>query len=212
MICFLAKFFIKDYEQVQNPGVRRHYGIISGAMGIAFNIFLFITKFLAGVVSGSISILGDAFNNLSDAASSIVTLVGFKLSGQEADEEHPFGHGRIEYIAGLIVSFFIILTGFELVQSSVARIFHPDQIEFNIFIGIILTISIFVKLIMFQSNLEASKLIDSAALKSVAVDSISDVVTTSIVILSAMINIVGFPQFAGSNPKSPAPLVTTSLI
>lgn len=188
MICFLAKLLIKDYDQVQNPGVRRQYGIISGGMGIAFNIFLFVTKFLAGVFSGSISILGDAFNNLSDATSSVVTLVGFKLSGQEADEEHPFGHGRIEYIAGLIVSLFIILTGVELVQSSVKRVINPDRVEFNLFIGAILIISIFIKLIMFHSNMSAAKLIESATLKSVAIDSISDVVTTSIVLLSALIN------------------------
>ena len=188
MICFLAKRLIENYDQVQDPGVRQRYGIISGAMGIAFNIFLFIIKLLAGIISGSISILGDAFNNLSDAASSIVTLIGFKLSGQEADEEHPFGHGRLEYIAGLIVSLLIILTGVELFQQSLNRIFHPGEVDFDYYIAIILIISILIKLIMFQSNLSASKLIGSATLKSVAVDSISDVVTTSIVLISALIN------------------------
>ena len=132
MICFLAKLLLKDYDQVQNPKVRQSYGIISGVSGIAFNIFLFISKLVAGLISGSISILGDAFNNLSDAASSIVTLVGFKLSGQEADEEHPFGHGRLEYVAGLIVALFIVITGIELLQSSIKRIFNPGEIEFNV--------------------------------------------------------------------------------
>lgn len=188
MICFLAKRLINNYDQVQDPGVRQRYGIISGAMGIAFNIFLFIIKLLAGVISGSISILGDAFNNLSDAASSIVTLIGFKLSGQEADAEHPFGHGRLEYVAGLIVSLLIILTGVELFQQSLNRILHPGDVDFDLFIALILIISILVKLIMFRSNLSASKLIGSATLKSVAVDSISDVVTTSIVFISALIN------------------------
>lgn len=188
MICFLAKRLIENYDQVQDPGVRQRYGIISGAMGIAFNIFLFIIKLMAGIISGSISILGDAFNNLSDAASSIVTLIGFKLSGQEADAEHPFGHGRLEYIAGLIVSLLIILTGVELFQQSLNRILNPGEVDFNYYIAVILIISILIKLIMFQSNLSASKLIGSATLKSVAVDSISDVVTTSIVLISALIN------------------------
>ena len=188
MICFLAKRLIENYDQVQDPGVRQRYGIISGVMGIAFNIFLFIIKLLAGIISGSISILGDAFNNLSDAASSIVTLIGFKLSGQEADEEHPFGHGRLEYIAGLIVSLLIILTGVELFQQSLNKILNPGEVDFNYYIAVILIISILIKLIMFQSNLSASKLIGSATLKSVAVDSISDVVTTSIVLISALIN------------------------
>lgn len=188
MICFLAKRLIENYDQVQDPGVRQRYGIISGVMGIAFNIFLFIIKLLAGIISGSISILGDAFNNLSDAASSIVTLIGFKLSGQEADEEHPFGHGRLEYIAGLIVSLLIILTGVELFQQSLNKILNPGEVDFNYYIAVILIISILIKLIMFQSNLSASKLIGSATLKSVAVDSISDVVTTSIVLVSTLIN------------------------
>ena len=158
MICFLAKRLIENYDQVKDPGVRQRYGIISGAMGIAFNIFLFIIKLMAGIISGSISILGDAFNNLSDAASSIVTLIGFKLSGQEADAEHPFGHGRLEYIAGLIVSLLIILTGVELFQQSLNRILNPGEVDFNYYIAVILIISILIKLIMFQSNLSASKL------------------------------------------------------
>lgn len=184
MICFLARFFVKDYDQVKLPKVRQGYGILSGVWGIAFNIFLFITKFIAGIISGSISITGDAFNNLSDAASSIVTLVGFKLAGEDADEQHPFGHGRIEYVSGLIVSLFIIIMGFELVHSAVSRIFHPEKVEFSFLIAVILIISIVIKLIMFQGNLQASKLIESAALKSTAMDSISDVFTTSLVLLS----------------------------
>lgn len=187
MICFLARFFVKDYDQVKLPKVRQGYGILSGATGIAFNCILFITKFMAGLISGSISILGDAFNNLSDAASSVVTLVGFKLSGQEADEEHPFGHGRIEYISGLIVSLFIIIMGVELLHSSFTRIFNPEKTEFDLTIGFILVFSIFIKLIMFQGNLQASRRIDSAALKNTAIDSISDVFTTSVVLVSAMI-------------------------
>lgn len=194
MICLLARFFIKDYKSVKLPKVRQGYGIISGLSGIAFNILLFISKFCAGIISGSISITGDAFNNLSDAASSIVTLVGFKLSGEEADEEHPFGHGRVEYISGLIVSLFIIIMGFELCQSSIKKIFSPSDVEFSAVIAVILVISIVIKLIMFQGNLQASKLIESAALRSTALDSISDVFTTSIVLLSNV-----FAYFTGIN-------------
>lgn len=187
MICYLARFFVKDYEQVKLPKVRQGYGVLSGVTGIAFNIILFITKLIAGFISGSISILGDAFNNLSDAASSVVTLVGFKLAGQEADEEHPFGHGRIEYVSGLIVSLFIIIMGVELVHSSFTRIFNPEPVEFSLSIGLILVFSIVIKLIMFQGNLQAARKIDSAALKNTAIDSISDVFTTSVVLISAII-------------------------
>ena len=188
MICLLAKFFIRDHENTNLPKVRQGYGILSGATGVAFNITLFITKLIASYISGSISILGDALNNLSDAASSIVTLVGFKLSGQEADEEHPFGHGRIEYIAGLIVSLLIILTGIELIHSSFTKIFDPEPTTFNGVVAFILIFSIVIKLIMFQGNMQASRKIDSAALKSTAIDSISDVITTCIVLISAAVS------------------------
>ena len=187
MICYLAKLFLKDYDKVGKPGVRQGYGIISGVMGIAFNVCLFLSKLFAGLISGSVSILGDAFNNLSDAASSIVTLVGFKLSGEEADEEHPFGHGRLEYISGLIVALLIIIMGLELAQTSVKRIINPEQVEYSSVVGIILIISIIVKLIMFQGNLQASARIESAALKATAMDSISDVLTTLIVLISNII-------------------------
>ncbi|MCR5557333.1 MAG: cation diffusion facilitator family transporter [Butyrivibrio sp.] len=188
MICLLARFFIKDYEKTNLPKVRQGYGVISGASGVALNVLLFLTKFFASLISGSISILGDALNNLSDAASSIVTLVGFKLSGQAADEEHPFGHGRIEYVAGLIVSLLIILTGIELIHSSFTKIFHPEPTTFNAVVAFILIFSIIIKLIMFQGNLQAAGKIESAALKSTAIDSISDVFTTSIVLISAVVS------------------------
>ncbi len=188
MICFLAKLLIKDYEKTNLPEVRQGYGVISGATGVAFNILLFLTKMFAAFLSGSISILGDALNNLSDAASSIVTLVGFRLSGQAADEEHPFGHGRIEYIAGLIVSLLIIITGIELAHSSFNKILNPESTSFSPVIVFILLFSIVIKLIMFQGNIQASRKIKSAALKSTAIDSISDVVTTTIVLGCALLN------------------------
>ncbi|RKM56999.1 cation transporter [Butyrivibrio sp. X503] len=188
MISFLAAFFIKDHNNTDDLEVRNKYGILSGIVGICLNIILFSSKLFAGIVSSSISIMGDAFNNLSDAASCIVTLVGFKLSGQEADEEHPFGHGRLEYVAGLIVALFIVIMGVELMQSSVEKIIHPKETLFNGVIAGILIFSIIIKLIMFHGNLEASKKIGSAALKNTAMDSISDVITTGIVLVSAFIS------------------------
>ena len=188
MICFLAKRFIKDSDRVGDPKVRQGYGIISGAVGIALNIILVIIKFLAGTISGSIAIISDALNNLSDVISSVVTLVGFKLSGQEADEEHPFGHGRLEYVAGLIVSLLIIIMAFELLQSSFAKIKSPEDVTFTPVVVFILVISILIKFLMFAANLRASKAIDSATLKSTAMDSVSDVLSTSIVLISLFIN------------------------
>ena len=187
MICFLAKFFIKDYERVEDPVVRQSYGILSGAMGIAFNIILVIIKMTAGMISGSIAIVSDALNNLSDVISSVVTLLGFKLSGQEADEEHPFGHGRLEYVAGLIVSLLIIIMAVELIQSSIGKIRDPKELVFTPTVGIILGVSILIKLIMFLANLQASKVIKSATLKSTAMDSISDVFSTGIVLISVLV-------------------------
>jgi cation diffusion facilitator family transporter len=188
MICFLARLFLKNHDDTDLMEVRQGYGIISGVTGIAFNVFLFIIKLMAGILSGSIAIVGDAINNLSDAASSIVTLVGFKLAGGEADEKHPFGHGRVEYIAGLIVSLFIIITGVEVVQKSVNSIFHPDEVVFNAVVAVILGISIFVKMVMFQSNLQASVKIGSVALKTTAMDSISDVFTTIVVLIGSIVS------------------------
>ena len=190
MICFLARFFIPNYYRYSDPKVRQGYGVLSGVMGVAFNVFLFLSKLFAGLISGSISIINDAVNNLSDAASSVVTLVGFKLSGQEADEEHPFGHGRAEYIAGLIVSFLIILTGAELVQQSYVRIISPSKVEISTAIIVILVISIVVKLIMFFANMHVARLIRSATIKNTAIDSISDVVTTSMVLISIIIEMM----------------------
>ncbi len=161
--------------------------MLSGAFGIAFNIILVIFKMIAGAASGSIAVISDALNNLSDIASSVVTLVFFKLSGAEADEEHPFGHGRLEYIAGLIVSLFIIIMAVELLRSSVLKIVTPEQITASPVVILIMAVSILVKLIMFLSYLQVSKRIDSATIRSTAMDSLSDVLSTGIVLLSLVI-------------------------
>ncbi len=198
MICFLARFFIKDYKQVESPSVRQSYGMLSGAFGIAFNILLVIFKMIAGALSGSIAVLSDALNNLTDVASALVTLIFFKLSGAEADEEHPFGHGRLEYVAGLIVSLFILIMAFELVHSSLEKIMNPDPIESSPLIIVILVVSMMIKFLMFGSYLQASKAINSATIKSTAMDSLSDVLSTGIVLLSLIVysvtgrNIDGF--------------------
>ncbi len=187
MICFLARFFIKDYKQVDSPYVRQSYGMLSGAFGIAFNILLVIFKMLAGLMSGSIAVLSDALNNLSDVASSVVTLVFFKLSGADADKEHPFGHGRLEYIAGLIVSLFIIIMAVELAQGSVKKILSPQEIEFSPVVLVILVVSMGIKLFMFASYMQTARLINSATIKSTAMDSLSDVLSTGIVLVSFVV-------------------------
>ena len=146
MITFLSHFFIKDYKDYNSPQVRQSYGMLCGAVGIALNIFLFIGKWLAGILSGSIAITADAFNNLSDAGSSVITLVGFKLSGQKPDTEHPFGHGRMEYISGLLVSVAILIMGFELIRSSIDKIRTPEPIECSPVIIAVLIASILVKI------------------------------------------------------------------
>lgn len=131
MIGFLAKHLIRDYENVTDPKVRQAYGILCGTVGIVLNVCLFAGKFLAGSISHSISITADAFNNLSDAGSSLVTLAGFKMAGAKPDLGHPFGHGRIEYITGLIVSGAILIMAFELVKSSVEKILHPQPVAYG---------------------------------------------------------------------------------
>ena len=187
MISFLARFFIKDHKQVDSPIVRQSYGMLSGAFGIAFNIILVIFKMIAGVLSGSIAVFSDALNNLSDVTSSVVTLIFFKLSGREADEEHPFGHGRLEYVAGLIVSLLIIIMAVELLNGSIMKILNPADVELSFVIVLILIVSILIKFLMFISYLQTSKLIDSATIRSAAMDSLSDVLSTSIVLASLIV-------------------------
>ena len=135
MINRLVRLFIQDCDNVTDPAVREKYGVLSGAVGIVLNLLLSAGKFFAGVVTGSIAITADAFNNLSDAGSSVVTLVGFKLAGQKADDGHPFGHGRAEYLAGLLVSLMILLVGLELGKTSIGKILHPEAVDFSPGVG-----------------------------------------------------------------------------
>ena len=188
MITFLASLCIKDSKNYKEPSVRQAYGVLSGAVGIGLNILLFFGKWLAGTISGSIAIIADAFNNLSDAGSSIITLIGFRLSGQEPDPEHPFGHGRMEYISGLLVSVAILVMGFELIGSSIGKLRSPEPIESSALVFGILIASILVKLYMFFYNHSLSKKIESAAMKATSVDSLSDTVATTLVLIATLIS------------------------
>lgn len=198
MVTLLAKLFIKDYKNADSPKVRQAYGILCGALGIGLNVLLFAGKFLAGILSNSISITADAFNNLSDAGSSLITLIGFKMSGQKPDIDHPFGHGRIEYLSGLFVSIAIFIMGFELIKSSFNKILHPEPIEFSALIFVILLASIAVKCYMALYNNRYGNKFDSAAMKATATDSLSDTLATTVVLLAAVfarltnINIDGY--------------------
>lgn len=187
MITLMSKLLIRDYKNISSPAVRLRYGVLCGAVGIGFNILLFIGKLTAGSLTGSIGITADAFNNLSDAGSSVIALVGFRLSDAKADKEHPFGHGRFEYIAGLIVSMAILLMGFELAKTSVEKIITPEPVTFSFLALGVLIASILVKLYMFFYNRSIGKKIDSATMRATALDSFSDVTATTVVLISMLV-------------------------
>lgn len=186
MIRLLAGLFIKNKEQMEKPEVRRAYGMLCSIVGIALNVVLFGGKYLAGVLSGSIAITADAFNNLSDAGSSVITLVGFKFSGMKPDKDHPFGHGRIEYLSGLGVAMLIVLMGFELFKSAIGKIMNPEPVETSVLTVAILGISVCVKLYMSFYNRSIGNKIDSEAMKATATDCLSDSVATSAVLISML--------------------------
>lgn len=188
MINFFIKRFIKNYDDINSPAVRNKYGVLCGIVGIILNTFMFGIKFLAGILSNSASITADAFNNLSDSGSSLVSILGFKLASQKPDKDHPFGHGRFEYISGLAVSFIIILMGIELARDSVYKIFNPNQVRLTAVSAIILCLSILIKLYMAYYNNKIGKKINSAAMKAASADSISDVVSTTTVLLCMLLS------------------------
>ena len=184
MIKLLTKLFIKDHENVTSAAVRRAYGTMCSLYGIFLNLLLFAGKYIAGLISGSVAITADAFNNLSDAGSSIITLLGFAIAGKKPDPDHPFGHGRAEYLAGLVLSGVIILMGFELVKSSFEKILHPEPISSGLLPAVILVCSILVKFYMCLYNRSVGKKINSAAMQATATDSLSDSIATTVVLLS----------------------------
>ena len=187
MISLLARLFIKPDPAREEPETRRAYGVLCGVVGICLNVLLFAGKFLAGTLSGSIAITADAFNNLSDAGSSFVTLVGFQLAGQKPDSEHPFGHGRMEYVSGLAVAVLILLMGVELGKTSVDKIFHPEPVDSGVLIFAILCASILVKLYMFFYNRRLGKKLGSPAMEATALDSLSDSAATAAVLLATLV-------------------------
>ena len=187
MIEGLVRRFIPDWENVGDPAVRERYGMLSGGVGIFLNLLLSAGKLLAGLLTGSIAVTADAFNNLSDAGSSVVTLVGFKLAGQKADDGHPFGHGRMEYLAGLLVSLLILMVGVELGKTSLGKIFHPEEVTFSLLSVGILAASILVKLWMCLFNRRLGRRIGSAAMEATAADSLSDAAATSAVLAGTLV-------------------------
>ena len=187
MTTFLLRRFIPDYQNTADPAVRAKYGRLAGIVGIICNVLLFAGKLLAGAISGSVSVTADAVNNLSDASSSIVTLIGFRLAARPADEEHPYGHARMEYLSGLAVAAMIILIGTELVKSSFQKILHPEAVEFSALTAIVLTVSILLKLWMALFNRKLGRKISSAALTATAADSRNDVIAAGAVLLACVV-------------------------
>ena len=188
MHTFLVKQFIKDYENTGDLKVREAYGTLGSITGIIVNIILAIAKYFAGVISGSISVTADAINNLSDAGSSIISLVGVKLSAKPADKDHPYGHGRVEYLSALAVSFVVLLMGIELFKSSVDKIINPVPVKFNILSLMILTISILAKLWLGFFNKKLGEKINSAPMMAVMKDSFSDCLATGVALISIVVS------------------------
>ncbi len=182
----LIALFVKDYENIADLKVRERYGFLSSTVGATCNLILFGIKFILGTISGSIAITADAFNNLSDVGSCIVTLLGFKMASKPADRDHPFGHGRVEYLSGLVIALLILLVGTEFIQNSVDKILHPSPVEFSLPVLIGLLASILVKLWMNRFNLTLSKKINSASLAATAADSLSDVMATTVTLISVI--------------------------
>lgn len=183
----LVRLFVKDNTKVEDQKVRTSYGILSSIVGVICNVILFGVKMTVGLVINSISVMADAFNNLSDAASSVISFVGVKLADRPADKEHPFGHGRFEYIAALAVAFLILQVGFSLLQSSFDKVLHPEEVTFNPILVGILCVSVLVKVWQMLFNRKLGNRINSTVMKATSADSMGDVVVTSATIISAII-------------------------
>lgn len=198
MTDLLVKMFVKNYEDTDNISVRTAYGVLASGVGIACNVLLSLAKMMVGMLLHSVSVMADAFNNLSDAGSSIIGLVGVKMAEKPADEDHPFGHGRIEYVAALIVAFLIIEVGFTFFKDSISKIRHPEELRFQMVSIVILGMSILVKLWLGMFNKKLGKKIDSQVMMATAADSLGDVIATAATVVSILfwkvtgINIDGF--------------------
>ena len=204
---FLVSKFIKDSANIESTEVRTRYGMLASVVGIFCNVLLFSMKLAIGLILSSLAVTADAFNNLSDAASSIISFVGVKMAGKPADAEHPFGHGRIEYIAALIVSFLVIEVGFTFFKSSISKIMHPEEITFDPVPFIILILSILVKLWMAFFNNKLGKRIDSKVMLATAADSLGDVITTSATVISIVIC-----HFTSINVDAIAGLIVSGIV
>lgn len=207
MTDFLVNKFIKDSTNIESTEVRTRYGMLASVVGIFCNVLLFSVKLAIGLILSSLAVTADAFNNLSDAASSIISFVGVKMAGKPADAEHPFGHGRIEYIAALIVSFLVIEVGFTFFKSSISKIMHPEEITFDPVPFIILILSILVKLWMAFFNNKLGKRIDSKVMLATAADSLGDVITTSATVISIVIC-----HFTSINVDAIAGLIVSGIV
>ncbi|MGN1140962.1 MAG: cation diffusion facilitator family transporter [Oliverpabstia sp.] len=207
MTDFLVCKFVKNYEQTEDVQVRTSYGVLSSIVGIFCNVLLFAAKFLIGALMHSISVMADGFNNLSDAASSIISFIGVKMAEKPADEEHPFGHGRIEYIAALVVAFLVIEVGLSFLKSSIGKLKNPEEITFELVPFLILVLSIGVKLWLAYFNRKLGKKIDSKVMLATAADSMGDVITTSATILSILVC-----TFTGLNIDAIAGLVVSLIV
>lgn len=207
MTDFLVNKFIKDSTNIESTEVRTRYGMLSSVVGIFCNVLLFSVKLTIGLILSSLAVTADAFNNLSDAASSIISFIGVKMAGKPADAEHPFGHGRIEYIAALIVSFLVIEVGFTFFKSSISKILHPEEISFDLVPFVILILSILVKLWMAFFNNKLGKRIDSKVMLATAADSLGDVITTSATVISIVIC-----HFTSINVDAIAGLIVSGIV
>lgn len=197
---FLISHFVKDYQNKDNDTVRESYGYLAGIVGISLNFLLFVVKLMVGIMTKSIAVTADAFNNLSDTASSIITLLGFKLASIPADEEHPFGHGRIEYLSGLVVSVLVVLVGFEFAKTSFLKILHPSGTVFEMLPFVLLVLSIGIKIWLSRFNKYVGDSINSSALQASSLDSLTDVIiSTSAAISLILSRWVKFPidSYAG---------------
>ena len=181
---FLVRKFVKNYETIEDEKTRNAYIYLGSIVGIICNLILSIIKITVGVISSSVSIMADGFNNLSDMASSLITMVGIKLANMPADKEHPFGHGRMEYLSALVVAFMVMLVGAQFIKSSVDRILNPTKVSFEIIPFILLLISLILKLWLSRFNKYVGEKINSSALKAASVDALGDVFTSSCVIIS----------------------------
>lgn len=197
MTGFLVKRFVKDYEAVQKPEVRAAYGKLSGLVGIFCNVILFGVKFLLGTLTASVAVTADAVNNLSDASSGIISLLGFKMASRPADEEHPYGHARYEYLAGLTVTVMILVIGIELLKSSVLKVMHPEPVEFRVVSVVVLAAAIVVKLWLALFNRNLGKTINSQTLLTTAADSRNDVISTGAVLFAAVLSRISGVELDG---------------